>query len=483
MTVTPVEHPEAHRLSGEAPAKSIVTRLNWMAVILALAFVLRVANGLAQDPLAVYYPVSGGDSPWYLANGYTLITGGSLGTLNVDVSKLPSAPLYLVFVGVVQALFPWAGGSIIIRLLQAMMGTLTCYFAYRIGEAISHDRRVGMVAAAALAISPAFVMENAQILTETLYIFLVFGGMWVYLIGIELIQKGSNLTNSAISKRFQKPFIHLMIAGVLFGLATLTRAVLLLFPIGLAVHLLLVSGWRKGLQRAAILLVIYSLVVSTWTVVNRVKWGRWVIGGEGFFAFLYIGASDSGWKGPEAVDQNLAQDANLAGQLPSNPQAQQQLYQNTATQIISRDPPEWLTHRARSLASAILQPHGTIFFPGESLKAIATDWLRTDRSWEGLLRMTQSDAFWPKLMIYLFHYTGLAFGVIGMWLSRRSWRLTLPLVGFILYTLVVHFLLEAIPRYIFPATLVGWIFAAITLVQLWERVSGAQGKRFSLKKA
>jgi 4-amino-4-deoxy-L-arabinose transferase-like glycosyltransferase len=433
--------------------------INWIVVIVGLAFILRAAYGLLQQDALSIYTDTRGDSRWYLSSAYILMTGHQLGTLDVDVSHLSTAPLYLVLIGSMQVLFPWAGAVIVIRLLQAVMGAAACYFAYRIGLALTNDKGVGLLAALVLAISPAFVMESANILTETLYIFLILGALWVYILGVKAML--STPTEMPSTK-------YLLFAAVLLGLATLTRAVLLVFPLGLAFHLLLVSGWHKGLQRALLLLVVYSLVVSTWTIYNKLKWDRWVIGAEGFAAFLYIGASNEGWQGPSAVDQNLAQDANLDGQVPTEPEDQQDIYRNTALGIISRNPLEWLTRRVSQLGSAILQPHGTIFFPGESLKDLAARWLQTDRALSGLLAMTAGDAFWPKFIIYIFHYVGLVIGIAGIWITRHSWRITFPLVAFVLYTFGIHFVLEAIPRYIFPTTAVWWIFAAIALVKLAE---------------
>jgi hypothetical protein len=250
----------------------------------------------------------------------------------------------------------------------------------------------------------------------------------------------------------------------LLGLATLTRAVLLLFPLGLAIHLLMVYGWRRGLRNAALLLVAYGLVVSTWTIYNKVKWNQWVIGAQGMSAFLFIGATQ--WNGPQAVDQALAETAG--GHLPGNSAAQQQLYQQAAAESISKDPVGWMTRRVKELAKAYAQPHGTTFFPGASLKDMSADWLRNDRTPGGLLALTRANAFWPKLAIYLFHYLGLAFGLIGLWLTRHRWRVTLALAGFILYTTLLHLVLDAIPRYIFPTEVFWWVFAAGALVSLWD---------------
>jgi hypothetical protein len=240
--------------------------------------------------------------------------------------------------------------------------------------------------------------------------------------------------------------------------ATLTRAPLLLFPIGLAIHLLLVCGWREGFKRAALLLAVYALVVSTWTVYNRARWGRTVIVAPGFEAFLFISTTD--WQGPEAVDQSLSQASGA--DVPGSIDQQREIYGEAAARNILSDVPGYLRRRVSDLADAYLQPHGTVYFGGESLKDMAANWLRNDRTPGGLLRLTQGDWFWPKLAIYVFHYSGLVFGLAGLWLVRRQWRLALPLVGFILYTTLVHFVLDALPRYLFPTMIFWWVFAGIT---------------------
>ncbi len=51
-----------------------MTSQRWLWLILLLALALRLGFGLAQDPLLPYQR-GGGDSGWYLANGYALVTG------------------------------------------------------------------------------------------------------------------------------------------------------------------------------------------------------------------------------------------------------------------------------------------------------------------------------------------------------------------------------------------------------------------------
>ncbi|MBL8157693.1 MAG: hypothetical protein JNM70_26325, partial [Anaerolineae bacterium] len=109
-------------------------------------------------------------------------------------------------------------------------------------------------------------------------------------------------------------------------------------------------------------------------------------------------------------------------------------------------------------------------FPGQSLRDLVAAWFRDDRSLGGLLAITQGESLWPKLVIYLFHYTGLIAGLAGMILTRHRWRLTLPLIGFLVYTSLVHFVLDAVPRYLFPTEIVWWVFAASALAHWSARL-------------
>jgi hypothetical protein len=198
-----------------------------------------------------------------------------------------------------------------------------------------------------------------------------------------------------------------------------------------------------------------------------------VIGAEGLAAFLYIGATD--WDDPAGVDARLAEDASAAPEIDASLDERQEAYVDAAGNVIGRDPAGYLRRRFGELAESYLQPYGTVFFPGESLREIGVTWLRENRSPGGLLRLMRGDAFIPKLSIYIFHYAGLIFGLIGMWLSRQRWRVGLPLMGYILYTTLVHLVLLALPRYIFPTAVFWWAFAAAALVQIfWAKRAARQ---------
>ncbi len=218
-------------------------------------------------------------------------------------------------------------------------------------------------------------------------------------------------------------------------------------------------GWRKGWRRAALLLVVYALVVSTWTVYSLARWNRFVIAGNGLPAFLYLGAT--GWTSPQQVDQSLE---------PYNGDELQ-----GAQAAIGSDPAGWIGRRIGELASAYLQPHGTTFFPGASLRDLALGVLDGTHS---LADLVQGDAFWSKLALYLFHFVGLLAGLVGIWLYRRRWRVALPMLGLIAYLTLVHFFLLASPRYLFPNEVFWWVFAAAALDHLLRRRARSPEARF-----
>ncbi len=425
-----------------------------LGIILAAALVLRLIIAFSQ-PTTIQYQAGGGDDGWYWLNGRALVSGVTtteIDGVQIDVSNLAPPPLYLIFIGIPQQFLSQSSALIVVRVVQALMSTATCYFVYRMtiqltrvlrrGDAVGRPfiDKSGLIAAAILAFSPAFILESTQITTETLFIFFLAAGL-------------AAAAHYPLSVDGERGWGLLLLAAICFGLATLTRAVFLAFPVALVVYWVVIAP--RKVARPAAFLLIYAAVVLTWTGYNLARWDRLVIAGEGFASFLYIGAT--GWDDPSSVDQRLADDIPDAD-LGAPTQAQ---ITGAATNAITADTVGYLQRRVSELAGAFLQPHATTYFAGESLRDIGVTWLRDDRSFDGLIDLTRGAAFVPKLAIYLFHYGAIILGFIGIWRARRAWQLALPLVGYIGYTLAVHFFLLALPRYLFPTLLIWIVFAGL----------------------
>lgn len=419
--------------------RSLLKRFRALVALIVIALLLRLVFVLVLDPSPDF---SGGDAGWYMRNGRQLVTTGK------TPGPLQTAPLYLVFVGGVQAVIPgWPSGDAsylfvemqAVRVIQSVWGAGLVLFAFLLGRRWL-STRAGWLAAALIAFSPALIVEAGNPATESMFLFCLLGGLALY---------------AYRPDRLRMRYAALM--GAAFGLATLTRAVFLLFPLGIVVHLFIAhrQHWKR---LATVLMVSYSLVIGTWSVYNVIVWDRLVIGGEGLLSFVHQGAE--GKAGPLEYDTDLGMTV-----FDSHDDRANKIKAGIKENILS-NPVDWVLHRVEELAASYLQPHNTNYFGGESIRYAAQDWLQTDRTPGGLYDLTHIEAFWPKLAIYLFHFGSLLLGAAGMLLWRQHWRELLPLYGIIVYFTSVHLVLLALPRYLFPMYPAFVLFAAGILDRL-----------------
>jgi len=431
----------------------------------SLLWIIGLALALRLLSVAILPARLADDSYWYLRRGELLVTH----TLTLN-DLITFGPGYAVMAGIPKALFapdtnaifwrsirtspavrttPMIGLDavvLILRMVQALLGALTVGFVWLIAHKLTRNTRIATIAGLGIALNPIFIIESNAITSETLFIFLLMWGLWVYI-------------NRAPAIR------ALAGTGALLGLATLTRAMLLLYPLGLAIHLPLAYGWKRAWRGVLILLLAYAAVVSTWTIYNLTRFNRLIIGADGMSDFLLM--SVTGFKGMDNLDSTFA--GQNDGAVPTD-QQRAQVATSAVSSTIRSNPVGYVISRFKQLAEALLQPHQTSYFGGESLKELAITWLRQDRSLAGLLRVINGEAFWPKLSLYVAHYLCLIFGFFGILLTLRHWRSVAPLSGLILYTLLLHFVLLATPRYLFPLTPALWVFAGIAIVWLWDRL-------------
>lgn len=433
-TIRPAEQPDER-----APVAALSQRDPWLPGILLAGIALRLLFILIIDP---HPSLAGGDVGWYLEVGRRIVT-------NTQNNPVQSGPIYLVYAGLVQLIFPddpvralrilnigWHAALIVAVYALGMR-----YFASPLGAGPAR------LAALAVAVSPAFIIEAGTPLTESVFLGLMFGALALY--------AGSG-THPAPGR--------MALVGVLFGLATLTRAVILLFPMLIAIHLLRRRGWRGAVRLIGVLALSYTLTVATWTVYNLVRWDRFIIGAEGLTAFAWMGAT--GFTDTQGIDAQLAQTEGF------DADNRDPAFIRGISEAVIGDLPGWIRTRLTNLGEAYLQPHNTVYFPGESLKELTQDWLMRDRSLEGLIRLTAGDAFWPKLALYVFHFWALLAGIAGMIVRlRRDFWPAMPLYGYVAYTTAVHLLLLANPRYLFPLEPIFYLFAAGASLGLVARIT------------
>ena len=441
----------------------------WLWVILLAGLALRLLHAAAQPTIMSFYH-AGSDSGWYLAVGWGFFSGqehGWIRNIPFTNASIPTPPLYIIFAGFFQQFLGEHETAIAIRLLQCLASIATAYLAFRIG-ALLGGPRAGIAGAALVSFHPTLIFEPANIATETLYIFFLACGLWLYLeyfVVAPSAQSESRLSDGAA----------LALTAVAFALATLTRAVAVLFPIGLAAHMLLLhrrgraGSWRRNIT---LLLTINLAILSTWTVYNLALWDRFVFVSDRLLPAI--------WRGLESEDGSPQQNDALllAGEEAEVPEGCEidcgyhhppGLYLERIGEIIAGDGASLIALRARELAYSLLQPHGTTQLGDISVIDAARDWLGGSRALPDLLAIVRVEGFAIKLLIWLFHLGGMGLGLLGMFWSRKRWPIAAPLMGFTLYTVLAHTVVLALPRYLFAIEVIWLIFAGVALVTIYDR--------------
>src|SRR5262249_45529527 len=136
------------------------------------------------------------------------------------------------------------------RLAQAVLGTVIAVLIGAIALRL-WGRRTGLIALALAAVYPPLILFSGALMTEPLLIALLLGSV------VALLDR------------------RLIVAGVLAGLAVLTRsnAILLLAPLAVGA---LVARPHRRLLHAAAFVAIALAVVSPWTIRNAVAFHAFV---------------------------------------------------------------------------------------------------------------------------------------------------------------------------------------------------------------
>ena len=211
-----------------------------LALLLALAFTLRL--------VFVIFPADGvpfSDMKDYHDQAFALLAKGTYG----PALRPPLYPLFLA------AVYRIAGREFIFaRLIQALMGVGVCLFTYGIARRL-YGPRAGIAAGFVVACYPSLVLYTCLLMSENLFIFLLTASL-LLLLGTAQRRVGSCFA-----------------AGVLLGLACLTRSVLVGF-------VPLTALWLMGRREriAALVCMLGALcAITPWTARNWHYYQRFVL--------------------------------------------------------------------------------------------------------------------------------------------------------------------------------------------------------------
>lgn len=195
------------------------------------------------------------DSADFSRVGWSIAQGNGMPPSNRAPAGGPTAfrpPAYPAFLGAVyfvagQEAPPAA------RMVQTLLGTVTVALIGLIAMRI-WGKRVGIISLGIAAVAPPLVVMSTALISESLFVPLVLGAVLAVL----------------EARRSSRPLRWAVVAGLLVGLAELTRtnAFLLLVPLGLGLWGIGDRRPWRALSGPAVAAVIAALTIVPWTVRN-----------------------------------------------------------------------------------------------------------------------------------------------------------------------------------------------------------------------
>ena len=212
----------------------------------AVAFALRAAWAFGLgEPLQYNHPYQYlSKALWLAERPDALAVILNYDNWRVHYDRWTAAPLYYLFL---CGIFRLMGPSLVwVRLIQCALGGLAAVSVARIGARISGAR--GRWAGIAFALHLPLIQICATTLTEALYVPLM-------VLAFDLLLRSPSRANA-------------LRAGLIHGLAALTRSVSSAFFAVIAFWLLVKEGLRRGTPRVALLALGGMLMILPWTARN-----------------------------------------------------------------------------------------------------------------------------------------------------------------------------------------------------------------------
>jgi 4-amino-4-deoxy-L-arabinose transferase-like glycosyltransferase len=355
------------------------------------------------------------DEPVWIALGQQLAAAGFSPLRDAQVFH---PPLYPYFLGGLSAAF---GGLAAVQWGQVLLGALIAPLLYRLGPA-SYGERAGLWTGAFGAFYPELVWYAAHFWSEIVFVTLLWWGF----------------ERLVAADEADRPWLPLA-AGLLFGLAALTRETVLLF-VPLAA-LWLVGGRAGGGRRAAVFVIAVAAVVLPWTIRNAVVTGAFVpVATRGSFN-LWLGNTRDPWDAVYAE-----RDATAGG-----PIAEERHARARALEAIAERQPAWIFEKiGRELPR---------FFGVNDQIVVHLERRAYKRLPIAANRAIAVLTIAPYLALLL-----LALPSLAAWPRDRT---SLLLVGFLLFYVALHVLAFGSPRFRLAVLPVFFLGAGRALARGW----------------
>lgn len=247
-----------------------------MIIAAALAVRIVVMIALPQAPFS--------DGAYYIDRAHAMLNGEGFSEYGRATAFWPPGMSFL-YAGAMAVLGRGLWAAMVVNLIAvAVTIALIWWFARR----LTGSGAVALIASVLYAAYPAHIAHCGTLLSETASTALAMAA-------IAAVWRGwsRNGVPEEQGADERTDLRWLALGGALFGAATLIRAQLLYFPIGLVVALALLGrarDWRRALPALAMILAAALLVILPWSLRNQREMGSFILVSTNGGVALYTGA-------------------------------------------------------------------------------------------------------------------------------------------------------------------------------------------------
>lgn len=157
-------------------------------------------------------------------------------------------PMYSIFLALIFSVF--GKNFVIVRLIQALIGALTVLMSYSLGKKMGNEK-IARFAAIIMVFYPQNIVFSDLILTEILFLFLFTGSFLILFTSLE-----------------KKSYVLASLAGILFGLSSLTRSISFFFLFFLCGISLVSKKLKPNLKYIILTTLFMCITIVPWTIRN-----------------------------------------------------------------------------------------------------------------------------------------------------------------------------------------------------------------------
>ncbi|HRN51396.1 MAG TPA: glycosyltransferase family 39 protein [Anaerolineales bacterium] len=427
--------------------------------LIALVFRLLLFLVALDSPDRVIAP----DTETYTLPALNLLEGNGFSN-DMAAPYLPTAhrtPLYPLFISLV---FLVKKDLLLVSFAQVLLDSITVVLTYHLGLKF-FPKKAAFLGGLLMALSLDSAVHSILILTETLFTLLFLASVYATVLFKE---KGH--------------YKWLLLAGLLAGMATLVRPILVLWMPVLAASLFLISSskWTARIKIASVYSLAFVLMLSPWLLRNSQLWGTATMSTiSGSLLLSYNAAAleaDRSLVSPAEAKTYLEGQANLELQRrgwQSNEFLSSEYYSQMGREIILSSPVRYLFVHLRSDLNSLL-PGITYLYELLGFTQGGTGTLSVLNQ-QGILAAIDhyfAGETWliaigfPFLALLVFTYLG-ALMQIFLTMRGRNWWMAVILILPIVYLLLLPGP-PSNPRFRVPAMPYFSILAGSGLLFLWE---------------